>query len=135
MSEENKPVMTDEAALEFLSALCVELLDVGEAHTTLIPADAEETSEIKVLMKANTMMVFTSLLLMSVVQDKMSNVAHLAYKIWTSPLMTDLNMIAFKEEINNVKDYIDTSVVDIEAFINKEKNGPSGEPSNGSSDL
>lgn len=138
MSENNdKPRLTDEAAIEFLSALCVEMLDIGEAHTTLIPTDEKEpSSNTKVLMKTNTMMVFTSLLLMSVVKDKMSDVAQLAYKIWTSPLMADLNVIAFKEEIEGVKDYIDTSVVDIEAFINKETNhGPSGQSSNGSSDI
>lgn len=138
MSEENKQpqLQSDEAALDFLSALCLEMLDVGEAHTQLMPVDAkEETDEFKVLMKANAMMVFSSLLLMSVVQDKMSNVAHLAFKLWTSQLMSDINLIAFKEEINNVRKDVDLSIVDIENFINKENNESSSESSDGSGNI
>lgn len=136
MSEENKQSqLSDKGALDFLGALCVELLDVGEAHTQLITEENQDSEQAKVLMKANTMMVFTSLVFMSVVQDKIVDVAKLAHKIWTSPLMTDLNLIAFKEEINSAQNYISSSIVDVEAFINKEKNGSSGESSDGSSDL
>jgi len=138
MSEENKQpqLQSDEAALDFLSALCLEMLDVGELHTQLMPVDGkEETEELKVLMKANAMMVFSSLLLMSVVQDKMYDVAHLGFKLWTSQLMQDINLIAFKEEISKVRNDVDLSIVDIENFINKENNESSSESSDGSSDI
>jgi hypothetical protein len=136
MSDHDAIFTDDKAALSFVGQLALEMVDVGEAHASLISQDDPEKREADVkLIKANSMMVFSSLFLMSIVTEKDGDAAKLAAKIWTSPIMAELNQIAFSEEINDATNYVVDSITDIEQFLNKENDESSSKPSDGSGNI
>lgn len=136
MSEDNDTFTNDAAALSFMAHVAMEMVDIGEMHSSLISNDDPEKREQDlILIKANSMMVYSSLLLMAIVTEKHAETAKAGSKLWVSPLMNELNQIAFAEEISNAKNYIEDSVDKIEDFANKENNEPPSESSNGSSDI
>jgi hypothetical protein len=136
MSDESAIFTDDNAALSFVAALGLEIVDVGEQHASLISHDdPDKKSQDELLIKANAMMVFSALLTLGIVENKNVEVAKLAAKIWTSPMMAELNKIAFADEINQAGEYINSSITDIEDFINKETNESSSESGDGSSDI
>jgi hypothetical protein len=136
MSEYDAIFTDDEAALSFVGQLALQMIDIGEHHASLISNDdPTKKSEDANLIKANAMMVFSSLLLMGIVQNRMGEVAKVAAKLWTSPVMVELNQVAFHEEIQEATDLISSGIDDIENFLNKENNGSSSESGDGSSDI
>jgi hypothetical protein len=136
MSDESAMFTDDNAALDFVATLGVEMIDVGELHATLISQDDPESKkEDALLIKANAMMVFSSLLMLGIVESRNVEAARTVIKIWTSPMMAELNRIAFAEEINKAGEYIDSSITRIEDFLNKENDESSSEPGDGSSNI
>jgi hypothetical protein len=136
MSDESAIFADDSSALSFVGALGMEMVDVGELHATLISQDdPAKKNEDQILIKANAMMVFSSLLMLAIVENRNADVARMAAKIWTSPVMAELNRIAFANEINEAAKYVDTSISDIEEFVNKENDESSSESGDGSSDI
>ena len=136
MSDYDAIFTDDRAALSFVGELALQTIDVGEHHASLISNDdpAKKTED-AILIKANAMMVFSSLLLMGIVENRMGEVAKVAARLWTSPVMVELNQIAFSEEIKEASDLISSGIDDIENFLNKETNDPSSESGDGSSDI
>lgn len=136
MSDESAIFTDDNAALSFVASLGIEIVEIGEKHASLISNDdPEKKSEDEMLMKANAMMVFSALLTLGIVESKNIEAARLAVKVWTSPVMAELNRIAFAGEIESAGEYIDSSIAKIEDFINEESNDPSSEPGDGSGNI
>lgn len=136
MSDESAIFTDDNAALSFVASLGFELVEVGELHASLISNDdPEKRTQDELLIKANAMMVFSALLTLGIVESKNAEAAKLAAKVWTSPVMAELNSIAFASEINKAGEYIDSSITSIEDYVNKENNDPSSESGDGSSDI
>lgn len=136
MSDQDAIFTDDKAALSFLAELALEMVDIGELHASLISNDDPTKREEDVkLIKANAMLVFSSLMMMGIVTERDGTSAKRAAKIWTSPIMAELNQIAFAEEIKSAGEYVDGSITDIENYLNKENDESSSEPSDGSGNL
>ncbi len=136
MSDPSAMFTNDDAVMDFVAHLGMEIVDVGEIHSSLISQDnPDKKEEDQILIKANAMMVFSALLALGIVESKNVEAARTAFKIWTSPIMAELNQIAFSEEIKQAGEYVDSSITDIEKFINKESNESSSEPGDGSGNI
>jgi hypothetical protein len=136
MSDHDAIFVDDDAAISFVTELALQIIDVGEAHASLISQDdPAKRAEDLILIKANSMLVFSALVLMGVAQNKIGEAAKMSAKLWTSPMMSELNQIAFAEEIKAATEYVDGSIDDIENYLNKENNESSSESSDGSGNI
>lgn len=136
MSDDSATFNDDNAALGFAAHLGLEIVEVGELHASLISQDdPDKKIQDEILIKANAMMVFSALLTLGLVESRNVEAVKLAAKIWTSPIMAELNRIAFAEEIGKAAEYVDQSISHIEDFVNKENDESSSESGDGRSDI
>jgi hypothetical protein len=124
MSEDNELYLSEEAVLSLVSTLAMEIVRYGEAEAQLIENSKLSESEVIVVMKANTLLTFSAMLLVKIVETGDVELAKMVVALWTSPAMQDMVQIAFTEEIDEAVGVIAQGIADLEEELNKEKNDP-----------
>jgi hypothetical protein len=124
MSEDNELYLSEEAVLSLVSTLAMEIVRYGEAEAQLIENSKLSESEVIVVMKANTLLTFSAMLLVKIVETGDAELAKMVVALWTSPAMQDMVQIAFTEEIDEAVGVIAQGIADLEEELNKEKNDP-----------
>lgn len=127
MSEEDTTYMTDDALFQMTASLMVEMIRCGEAEAVLLEEKSLNPEQNTVVMKANTMLTFATLVLFQIVEEEIRDAAVAVAKIWSSDMMRDLTSIAFKEEIETAHASLNDAVARLEEVANKENNDSSSE--------
>lgn len=112
---------TDEAVLNLVKALAVEVADHGSQEAELMFSKTMTDEEIGVVMKANTFLSAFSAVLIQIVERQNPGFARLVMDTWTSDAVQHLVQLAFAEEIEHAAQEIENSISKIEKEINKEE--------------
>jgi len=134
MSDKEQLYLTEDAMFALVSSIMVEMVRTGENEAMLLDSKSLTSDQQSIVMKANTLLTFGTMLLFAIVETQNVAGAKSAVDIWTSPMMQDLTNIAFKEEIDDAHARIDEEITLLEQEINGEQDDTSSEPSSGSSD-
>lgn len=120
MNESDSP-LTDEAVLNLVRALAVEVTDHGSQEAELMFSQTLTDEEIGVVMKANTFLSAFSAVLIQIVERQNPGFARLVVDTWTSDAVQHLVQLAFAEEIEKAAQEIEDSISKLEKEINKEE--------------
>lgn len=134
MSDKEQLYLTEDAMFALVSSIMVEMVRTGENEALLLDSKSLSEDQQSIVMKANTLLTFGTMLLFAIVETQNVAGAKAAVDIWTSPMMQDLTNIAFKEEIDDAHARIDEEITLLEQEINGEQDDTSSESGSGGSD-
>jgi hypothetical protein len=117
----NENHVADEALINLVRALAIEVTTHGSDEADLIMSGKLSDQDADTLMKANTFLSAFSSVLIQIVERQNPGFARLVMDVWTSDPIQTLVSLAFADEIQQATDRVQESILDLEREINKEE--------------
>jgi hypothetical protein len=107
--------------LHKVHALAGEVVEYGEQEALLVIDERLARDVVDTLMKTNTFLTSYAMLLLDIVENSNIEFADKVMEVWGSEAVQEMAAYAFRNEIAEIKEQLDSAILEIENIVNENK--------------